>query len=187
MAGLTDILRTEHAVLREALEILEASGQRLARGEPVEGPAAVELVELIIQFGDREHHAKEETELFPALVAAGLPARHGPVAVMLFEHTRGRELVARLLREARGIGTSQDAEDSFAVAALEYAQLLSAHMLKEDGLLFPLAERMVGQERQDQAVVAFARLDEGRPSGGPAAASQKLAELRTRLSRPIAA
>jgi len=109
---ITDGLRSEHTVLKLAVEVLERAGHLLARHEPVDLPACAELVDVVWQYGDREHHSKEEGVLFPALIGAGLPSQSGPVAVMLFEHLRGRELLAQLQRP-RGLEQAA-ARDAYA-------------------------------------------------------------------------
>ena len=51
------------------------------------------VVELIRNFADGLHHAKEENLLFPLLGEKGFSPEQGPVAVMLSEHTQGRDFV----------------------------------------------------------------------------------------------
>ena len=45
------------------------------------------------EFADKCHHGKEEGLLFPAMVAAGIPDKGGPIGVMLAEHTQGRQFI----------------------------------------------------------------------------------------------
>jgi len=52
-----------------------------------------EVVELIRQFADGLHHAKEEKLLFPLMAEKGFSLQHGPVAVMLMDHEQGRVYV----------------------------------------------------------------------------------------------
>ena len=184
--AISDGLRSEHLVLKLAVEVLERAGHLLARHEPVDLAACAELVAVLWQYGEREHHAKEECVLLPALIRAGLPSQSGPVAVMLFEHLRERELLSQLER-ASGDLAQAAARASFASAALEYTQLLTAHMIKEDGVLFPLVDRLIAPERQAAAVAEFARMDQSLPSGGSDAVRARLLALRTRIPRPAAA
>lgn len=79
---------------------------------------------------------KEEDRLFPALVAAALPQEGGPVGVMLAEHVAGRgHIGARRQALADGDGAA------LVHAVHAYAQLLSQPILKENRILYPLAER----------------------------------------------
>src|SRR4029079_8973557 len=101
-------------------------------------------------FADRCHHKKEEEVLFPALAKKGLGTSVGPVAVMLQEHEIGRGHVARLdetIRRARR--REEGASDAVAQAARAYADLLLAHIGKEDHILFPLADQVLQGADED--------------------------------------
>lgn len=179
---ITDGLRGEHLVLKLAVEVLERAGHLLSRREPVDLAACAELVALVWQYAEREHLTKEESVLLPALLGAGLPSQSGPVAVMLFEHVRGRELLAQLLRACADL-EKVAARDAFASAAVEYAQLFSAHMVKEDSVLFPLADRLISAERQASGLAELARMNQDLPSGGDDVVRARLLDLRARLLR----
>ena len=51
------------------------------------------IINLIRDFADGLHHAKEENLYFPYLSNKGFSREQGPVAVMLYEHVQGREFV----------------------------------------------------------------------------------------------
>ena len=89
----TEVLREEHRVILRALGVLEAAAARLAGGRPLPEGWWPEIIAWLRSFADKNHHAKEETSLFPAMVKAGVPSDGGPIGVMLEEHQRGRALV----------------------------------------------------------------------------------------------
>ena len=93
MKSPTDILRDEHRVILGALSTLELAAERLAGGKPPPAGWWQQMLGWLRAFADRNHHAKEETSLFPAMVKAGVPAGAGPIAVMLEEHVQGRALI----------------------------------------------------------------------------------------------
>lgn len=131
----TDILREEHVVILRALAVLESATARLARGAALPDGWWAELIEWLRAFADRNHHAKEERALFPAMARAGVPAGSGgPIGVMLEEHAEGRALVQAMA--AGGPGER-------AVAARKYIELLRNHIDKENGVLFPLADAVL--------------------------------------------
>lgn len=144
----TDVLREEHVVILRLLEALEAAAAR-----PVPEGWWEQAVALVRGFADGSHHAREEQHLFPAMVRCGVPSPGGPVDVMLMEHEEGRRLVARIA--AGDPGTR-------AGAVRDYVRLLRAHIDKENGILFPLAEAVLdvqatrGLEREFDAVEAEA-------------------------------
>lgn len=140
----TDVLRDEHRVILRALDVLEMAAAQLARGRPLPDGWWQEIVAWLRSFADKNHHAKEEAALFPAMVKAGVPSEGGPIAVMLEEHERGRALVRAM--EA-GDAAARSAK------AREYIALLREHIDKENGVLFPMADAVL----DDRAQGALAR------------------------------
>jgi len=135
----TDVLREEHRVILRALGVLEAAAVRLAGGRPLPEGWWPEIIWWLRSFADKNHHAKEETSLFPAMVKAGVPSVGGPIEVMLEEHQRGRALVRAM--EAGEPATR-------AAKAREYVALLREHIEKENGVLFPLADAVLDAAAQ---------------------------------------
>jgi hemerythrin-like domain-containing protein len=150
MRSATDILRDEHRVILAALERLESAADRLEGGETLPDRLWSELLAWLHAFADERHHAKEENALFPAMIKAGLPMRGGPVDVMLGEHAEGRALVAAL---AAGRPAERAAQ------ARRYVRLLREHIQKENEILFPLADAVLGDDAQTALLREFAEVD----------------------------
>ena len=136
MRSPTDVLRDEHVVILRALSVLESAAERLAAGGALPAGWWEDAVEWLRAFADRNHHAKEENALFPAMIKAGVPSPGGPVDVMLEDHEQGRALIAEM---ADGAPPRQ------AAAARRYVALLREHIDKENGVVFPLAEAVFEQ------------------------------------------
>ena len=152
----TKLLMEEHEIILRALRVLEALAAAATRGDAVPASATDALLEFLVEFADAHHHGKEEEILFPAMEEAGFPRDAGPLAVMLHEHDQGRGLISTL-RKGLPRGTP-DERALFASAARAYAQLLSAHIEKENQVLFAMADQAIArddQERVDQAFDAF--------------------------------
>jgi hemerythrin-like domain-containing protein len=162
MKSPTDLLRDDHRVILAALTTLEAAAARLETGAPLPEGLWAGLVDWLREFADRTHHAREEDALFPAMIAAGLPAVGGPIDVMLEEHVEGRSLVAAM---AAGPPAAR------AAAARRYVQLLRAHIDKENEILFPLADAVLDEAAQAALLREFTR-------GEPGAATREGAEDR---------
>jgi hemerythrin-like domain-containing protein len=156
------ILRREHEHILTAVDAL----QRVARGLATNGnPGAKDaraLLAFLKAYADDAHHGKEEGFLFPAMIAAGVPQRSGPVSVMLAEHEQGREAVRAM---DAALGRGPDGE-GFAQAAAAYAALLRAHIMKENDVLFPMAERMLGPLEWHAMAQGFADHEARALSGG---------------------
>lgn len=135
----TDDLRAEHEGILKMLAILRAIAAKLKPDAPLSQRQLRDILEFLRVFADKCHHGKEEDVLFPALEAAGMPREGGPIEVMLHEHQLGREHI-------RDMAAALDANNpaAFAVAALAYADLLTQHIAKENTVLFPMAERLLG-------------------------------------------
>ena len=139
----TDVLRDEHRVILTALTTLDAAAGRLAAGRALPEGWWERIIAWLRAFADKNHHAKEEASLFPALVKAGVPAEGGPIAVMLEEHREGRALILTMATAPTPAARARAAQD--------YVRLLRDHIAKEDGILWPLAESVL-DERAQQAV-----------------------------------
>ena len=156
----TDVLKAEHRGIERMLSVVERGAERLQRGEPVPQALFAEAGEFFKHFADRCHHGKEEAHLFPALERRGVPSAGGPIGQMLAEHDQGRAYVRTLREEGRRYaeGTLGDPGELIA-AARGYVALLRAPIRKEDGVLFPLADRLLTPEEQAALVEAFDRVE----------------------------
>ena len=91
------------------------------------------------------HLDMEEQALFPALEAAGLPPM-GPTQMMRIEHEQFR----RMLREMEALADAGDAE-GLADEGDTLLMLIQQHNAKEEGILYPMAERLLAGGWNDVA------------------------------------
>jgi hemerythrin-like domain-containing protein len=132
----------------------------------VDSKDITDFIGFLKEFADKCHHGKEEGLLFPAMVAAGIPDKGGPIGVMLAEHTRGRQLI-RDMEESISTGVDRV---KLAHASGEYAVLLRVHIRKENTALFPMAEKVLkeiqleklyeGFEEHEEKVIGHGRHEE---------------------------
>jgi hemerythrin-like domain-containing protein len=149
-------LEHEHEAILFSLGILDAMGIRALQGGRFSAAEALELVAFLKEFADTCHHGKEEGILFPAMELAGVAKEGGPIGAMLQEHEIGRGLWRRMDAALRG---SIDA-GAFARAAAEYSAFLRLHIEKENGILFPMGERLLPEDRQREISAAFQEHEE---------------------------
>lgn len=126
-----------------------------------------EVVDLIRNFADGMHHLKEENQLFPMMGKKGLSNEQGPVAVMLHEHEQGREYVRGM---AEGIELYKQGDHSKLEVIFKnmigYAELLRAHIYKENNILFRMADNLFTQDDQKSLLAEFDKIenpDQGDP------------------------
>lgn len=116
------------------------------------------IVDIIRNFADGIHHAKEEDIFFPFLANRGFSNSQGPVVVMLNEHQTGRNFV-------RGMSENISLYRNGNKAALEkiyfymrsYAQLLQSHISKENNILFRMADKVLSDKDQENLLSEFSK------------------------------
>jgi hemerythrin-like domain-containing protein len=173
-----ETLMTEHRAIERVLDALVAFAGEVERKGTTEKEELGRFETFVREFADAAHHGKEEDILFAAMVEHGFPREGGPVAVMLHEHDQGRRLVAILRGYAAQADAWSDADrQEIARAAAGFAQLLRAHIQKEDQILYPMAE----QHLPPEAMAAVAEACERYESS--AGAHEKLRVLGDELVR----
>lgn len=142
-----EVLMNEHRRIERALDALSAYAAAVASGggRPEDLGRFVEFIRL---FADRHHHGKEEDLLFVELVAQGFSRESGPVAVMLHEHDEGRGYVRTMAEAAEADAWDEATRGRVAEAAGSYVALLRQHIMKEDQVLYVMAQRRLGPEQQ---------------------------------------
>ena len=147
----TEQLMKEHRLIEKILGVLGSLAADAAKGIGPDPDRARDTLTFFREFADHCHHGKEEKHLFPKLGERGYGPETGPVAVMLAEHEQGRAYL-RAVGEALNDLGADGARTRFASAARGYVELLTAHIFKEDNILFQLADNVFTED--DQRIVA---------------------------------
>ncbi len=143
--GVNEALSWDH----DRLDALEQAAFRARAAGDLQS-----AVDLYTEFasGLRRHIGFEEDLLFPAFEkSAGMPPTSGPTAVMRAEHREIRELLDRI---AAGIA---DAAAPVERLRESFHAVLSDHNLKEEGVLYPGADELLGKEEADRLVARIQR------------------------------
>ena len=162
----TEILMEEHDVIVRVLAALEKETAKAKAGKSTP-EFFLDAADFIKGFGDGCHHAKEEGVLFKYMEAAGIPSQGGPIAVMLADHEQGR-LYTRQMRAATQRWQSGD-NSAIAEAvdnATGYIQLLRGHIMKENNILFPMADRVIPAASQPEIDEAFEHVEHEETGAG---------------------
>lgn len=153
-----ELLQEDHEVTERALAAVE-----LAFAQPEAPPATLvgKLLDYLV-YADQCHNVKEEKHLFPLIEKRGVPRRGGPLAVMLSEHDRSRELLSRLRplgeRYVKGEGAAlPELREVFA----EYASLLKAHYWKENDILYPMSLKVMAPGDGEAVVKGIEEVEAG--------------------------
>lgn len=176
----TAILSSEHRVIEVVLQCLERMAEQAEIDGRLDRESAEQMIDFIRTFADKCHHGKEETHLFQTLTDRGMPREHGPVGVMLHEHVQGRQFVAGMAMNIIAASEGNPgALAAFRGYAQQYVQLLRAHILKEDNILFPMADRFLSEADQQSVLRGFEDVESEQDHG-------QLHEKYVRLAKGLA-
>ncbi|NWJ44437.1 MAG: hemerythrin domain-containing protein [Chloroflexi bacterium] len=156
----TGVLREEHEAILKVMGFFDKALDRLEATKPVPLDFLEGIVEFFSLFADRCHHTKEEEVLFPMMESFGIPRENGPIGVMLNEHTLGRDYVRQI---GEGVARLQSGDNSgnalLITAGTSYSRLLREHILKENQVLFMLADNVLDATIQAKALAQFEKLE----------------------------
>lgn len=130
-------LMTEHQAVLKMLDEMGTTLSMASQSNSSEWKASLEKACAFFRKEVVLHFRKEEEALFPALrVHLGLGA--GPIEVMLREHQLHNSLFSQLQAtvEAADLGAIRSVWESF-------NSLLTTHIMKEDTVLFPMADHFL--------------------------------------------
>ena len=150
----------EHRVIEKIADVLVNVSAKLREGEEISLNDLESIIDFIRVFADKCHHGKEEGVLFPMLMEKGMPRQSGPIAVMLYEHERGREAV-RMMREGLDMLVSGNNEgvSIFSKGATAYASLIREHIMKEDEILYVMARNLLDDSDMESMMKKFVNVE----------------------------
>ncbi len=156
----TETLKHEHQIILIVLDAAEREAQTIQKEGQLHAQRLEQMIDFFRNFADRCHHAKEEKLLFAKMHERGVPLERGPLAVMLHEHNEGRRRVSAMADALPAAG-SDDPTSIVTVRdnLIGYVQLLRAHIAKEDGVLFPMADQLLKSGDQQELTEAFDRIE----------------------------
>lgn len=153
--AITD-LTNDHEAILTALDIFSRILDNLKTSSQANEEELLDFIDFLKEFADKCHHGKEEGILFPSIVAAGVPDRGGPIAVMMSEHIQGRGFIHEMVE-----ALEEELDLSrFEKAGRNYINLLRAHIQKENNVLFPMAEKVIAEAELEQIHSAFEEHEE---------------------------
>lgn len=156
----TDVLYEEHRVIMKVLECLQKIVDEAEQNGKLNAESAQTALDFFKNFADGCHHSKEEARLFIVMQENGIPRQGGPIGVMLMEHDDGRSFVRGMAREiAKAAAGDATALQSFSQNAGDFIHLLSAHISKEDQVLFPMAGQILNEHAATDLMNDFRQIE----------------------------
>ena len=135
----TTSLRRDHELIEKVIKSMESTIQLLNDGKQIPEFILLPVIDFSKNFTDVCHHSKEEKSLFPALEKAGLPSNMGPIAMMLIDHQRSREIGSEMEASAKEYLLSGDST-KLVSDMQQYVEHITEHLWKENNKLFMMAE-----------------------------------------------
>jgi hemerythrin-like domain-containing protein len=162
MKSATQNLENDHVYILRLIDVMETiTFQDIINVNDLET-----IVYLIKNYADGFHHEKEENMLFPLMQEKGFSPHQGPVAVMLNEHTQGRNHVKGMVE---GIRLYKDGhKEAVSVIYMNmrgYISLLRNHISKENNVLFRMADNVLTETEQEQLLQEFTKVENSNVCG----------------------
>ena len=132
-------LRRDHELIEKVIKAMESTVQLLVNGKQIPESILMPVIDFTKNFTDVCHHSKEEKSLFPALEQAGMPSNMGPIAMMLIDHQRSREIGTEMEESAKKYLGSGDSSKLISDMQ-QYIEHITEHLWKENNRLFMMAE-----------------------------------------------
>ncbi len=156
MVTATSDLENDHKYILRLIDVME----KMVLNISTELSHLEMVVRLIKNYADGFHHVKEESLFFPLLIKKGFSKEQGPVAVMLHEHSEGRNFVKGMSENLKAYKYG----DSSALTPLYenmqgYIDLLRSHIAKENNVLFRMADKLLTKEEQESLLKSFATME----------------------------
>ncbi|WP_335869833.1 hemerythrin domain-containing protein [Bacillus sp. 2205SS5-2] len=135
------------ALFQEASTILEITSEKekLTRLQMLRSQA-------FLFFESLESHAEKEEECLFTMMAAYINRHEGPLAVMEYEHHEAKRCMTMFLTNTESLDTivTLDAINTQCHLVIEAYHILTSHFLKEEQVLFPMAENLLSDEEKNR-------------------------------------
>ena len=163
----TQDLTHEHEIVKQALKILDQLCDRVETGEKPNTEHLTQIFEFLTVFVDTCHHGKEEELLFPAMEQIGGAQVKPMLTQMLSEHQTGRTFVKKMKQAFADYNAGQAKAISALIEnARGYITLLNNHIIKEDTILYVVADQLLTPVQQKDVMEGFKKIEQERIGAG---------------------
>jgi hemerythrin-like domain-containing protein len=157
-----DQLRDEHRLLARVLDAFEVFLTREGH-EAQQAADFATFAHFFRDVADRGHHEKEERVLDPYLIECGFDWESGPLARIREHHDSERKLIRILQQTANDGWPTRRADRQHAErAARDLIESQRAHIQLEDSLVFPIADRKLGELDHQALATAMTEFESSR-------------------------
>ncbi len=155
-----EILRTEHALIRQYLDNLAYATEKLERGEQPPKEFFEKAVQFARTFVDKHHHFKEEHLMFTWLAQEKKGVFDGPIDALRFQHERGREHISQISESLPGYAEGKEDKVTTLLENLAaYISMLRQHIHREDHFFYPLVSDQLSESESQTMLEEFEKED----------------------------
>lgn len=156
-----DILRSEHALIRQFLDNLGFAAEKLERGERPPKEFFEKAVDFSRHFVDKHHHFKEEHVMFTWLAQKKRGDFDGPIDALRFQHERGRSHVTEIADALSGYAEGrEDKTTALLENVAAYIAVLRQHIHREDHVFYPMVREELSESEGKEMVDSFHEADQ---------------------------
>jgi regulator of cell morphogenesis and NO signaling len=141
-------LQEDHSPLLKQLGELKSLTEQIEKDEDIE-ETYTDLKTQVENFKEEldPHSAREEGVLFP-MMGEHIGTDSGPIAVMEYEHEKAKSSLNTFLKKAENDVQIEDDMKYSAGFVKDACNILTEHILKEENILYPIAERVLSEEEK---------------------------------------
>lgn len=153
-------LKEEHLPLRAQMEEFYALASAIGQDEQTTNwaEALIALQQKAVAFVGKldPHSLLEEDILFP-MMAQFIGRETGPIAVMEYEHDQAKKNLKQFMEAMEQLPDEVNLDQAKAIAAylMNAYVILTEHFMKEENVLFPMAEQMLSADQKDELLQKF--------------------------------
>jgi len=146
-------LKTEHGPLRKQMDAFRELAMDIGQDENrVDWSMALSVLrEMVERFvKELDVHSRREEDVLFEMMAKHIGREVGPIAVMEHEHDSAKAFLKQFLQAAKAVNGILDHKQALRIAddAIQAETILSQHFLKEEQVLFPMAEQLLSAEEK---------------------------------------
>ena len=155
-----DILVDEHRLIMRMLQVIGRLEQLMGNGVAFQAAMIERILDFMTGYTDEFHHHREEDLLIDLLARHGHPMDHGPVGLVMQDHSMAR-FRTRRLRELLPAAAAGDSEAQMEMRHLldQYNKLVRCHIGMEDLSFFPHSRRTLTGEALEELEDVFRAAD----------------------------
>jgi hemerythrin-like domain-containing protein len=150
------LIKDEHRSLAAVVHALQYLARQMSEGKEPNQTLLGAIAHYLLQFPEKLHHPAEDKYLFAPLRARTSESKD-VLDKLEAEHAAGDDRAAKLSAALNELAArSTGSIGHFNQAVEEYANFYWAHMMCEETLILPLAERVLNEEEWGAAANGFA-------------------------------